>query len=156
MHLRSWCLCLSLLALLFVGFWSDPACAEPAEHLCTVTDVINSGGYTYIGCREGDREVWLALPEISIPIGESISFPDTPPLVNFRSKSLDRAFDRIHFVSGITRLGSDGRNLIPRDTTFSGTDDNGTEVFSDDPAKVPGRQQPTKTGKAVHKRTGND
>ena len=53
---------------------------------CNVSESIDSGGYTYIQCMEGNTEVWLAVPQIKVNKGENISFYETPPLVNFERK----------------------------------------------------------------------
>jgi len=117
-------------------------------HTCLVNEVTSTGGYTYIGCQEGSSQIWLATRQIDIQTGEQISFPDVPPMVNFISKSMSRTFPRISFVPGITRSGdtassstsgSPSKNNIAthNNDTYSGIDDNGTIVFTDDPSKAP-------------------
>lgn len=67
-----------------------------------VTQTMNAGGYTYVevAVKKGQK-TWLAVPEIQVGVGDSIEFPETPPLINFKSRTLDRTFDRISFVPGI-------------------------------------------------------
>lgn len=68
----------------------------------TVTQTMNSGGYTYVeAADEKGVKVWLALPETKVAKGDKIEFPETPPMVNFQSKTLNRTFDKILFVPGI-------------------------------------------------------
>ena len=34
-------------------------------------------------------------------VGDTIEFPDSPPMVNFQSKTLKRTFDKIIFAPGL-------------------------------------------------------
>jgi hypothetical protein len=68
----------------------------------TVSQTMNSGGYTYVeAADEKGVKVWLALPETKVAKGDKIEYPETPPMVNFQSKTLNRTFDKILFVPGI-------------------------------------------------------
>ena len=68
----------------------------------TVTQTMNSGGYTYVeAADEKGTKVWLALPEIKVAKGDKIEFPETPPLSNFQSKTLNKTFEKISFIPGI-------------------------------------------------------
>jgi len=68
----------------------------------TVSQTMNSGGYTYVEAAD-DKGVktWLALPEIKVKVGDSIEYPETPPLANFQSKTLNKTFEKISFIPGI-------------------------------------------------------
>jgi hypothetical protein len=67
-----------------------------------VTQTMNSGGYTYVeAADEKGVKTWLALPEIKVKVGDSIEFPETPPLANFQSKTLNKTFEKISFIPGI-------------------------------------------------------
>jgi hypothetical protein len=68
----------------------------------TVTQTMNSGGYTYVeAADEKGSKVWLALPEIKVAKGDKIEYPETPPLANFQSKTLNKTFEKISFIPGI-------------------------------------------------------
>jgi hypothetical protein len=68
----------------------------------TVAQTMNSGGYTYVeAADEKGVKVWLALPEIKVVKGDKIEYPETPPMINFQSKTLKRTFEKILFVPGI-------------------------------------------------------
>ena len=68
----------------------------------TVTQTMNSGGYTYVeAADEKGAKVWLALPELKIAKGDKIEYPETPPLANFQSKTLNKTFDKISFIPGV-------------------------------------------------------
>ncbi len=67
-----------------------------------VTQTMNSGGYTYVeAADEKGNKIWLALPELKVKVGDNIEYPETPPLSNFQSKTLNRTFEKISFVPGI-------------------------------------------------------
>ncbi len=68
----------------------------------TVAETMNSGGYTYVeAADEKGGKVWLALPETKVAKGDKIEYPDTPPMANFHSKTLNKTFDKILFIPGI-------------------------------------------------------
>jgi hypothetical protein len=67
-----------------------------------VTQTMNSGGYTYVeAADEKGQKLWLALPEVKVAVGDNIEYPETPPLANFQSKTLNRNFEKIAFIPGI-------------------------------------------------------
>jgi hypothetical protein len=68
----------------------------------TVTQTMNSGGYTYVeAADEKGEKIWMALPETKVAKGDKIEYPEMPPMVNFQSKTLNRTFEKILFVPGI-------------------------------------------------------
>jgi hypothetical protein len=71
----------------------------------TVTQTMNSGGYTYVEAADDKGvKVWLALPELKVAKGDKIEYPETPPLANFQSKTLNKTFEKISFIPGIRIL----------------------------------------------------
>jgi len=67
-----------------------------------VSQTMNSGGYTYVeAADEKGVKTWLALPEVKVKVGDSIEYPETPPLANFQSKTLNKTFEKISFIPGI-------------------------------------------------------
>ena len=72
-------------------------------HSGTVIESVNSGGYSYIQVEENGTRVWLAAPESVVKAGQLISWNSAAPMKNFNSPSLNRTFDEIYFVSGISR-----------------------------------------------------
>lgn len=68
----------------------------------TVTQTMNSGGYTYVeAADEKGVKIWMALPETKVATGDKIEYPEAPPMVNFQSKTLNRTFEKIFFIPGI-------------------------------------------------------
>ena len=67
-----------------------------------ISQTMNAGGYTYVEAADDKgQKLWLALPEIKVKVGDSIEYPETPPMQNFQSKTLNKTFDKIMFVPGI-------------------------------------------------------
>jgi len=70
--------------------------------IATVTETMNSGGYSYVeAVDEKGVKVWLALPVTNVVVGDKIEYPESPPMSNFQSKTLNKTFKEIHFIPGI-------------------------------------------------------
>lgn len=119
-------------------------------------------------CYDGTDDLWLATPQKWFEYGEKVTFEDVPAMVNFRSKSLGMTFPLIRFTPQVVKYGSLKSNSVDSDVStanngkttssnnediYSGTDDNGTLVFSDDPSKVKNIHTPNrkKTAKQSNK-----
>ena len=72
-----------------------------AGHKGKVVSTMNSGGYTYVEVEENGQKIWVAVMETKVKAGDVVEFPDSPPMVNFQSKSLKRTFDKIIFAPGL-------------------------------------------------------
>jgi len=76
--------------------------AAGAGKKATVTQTMNSGGYTYVeAADEKGVKVWMALPEMKVAKGDKIEYPEAQPMTNFQSKTLNRTFEKILFLPGI-------------------------------------------------------
>ena len=89
--------------ILFVDRIFDKATASQQIHSGTVIESMNSAGYSYIQVEENGTRVWLAAPESVVEAGQLIRWNSSAPMKNFSSSSLNRTFDEIYFVSGISR-----------------------------------------------------
>lgn len=76
-----------------------------AGHKGTVVETMNSGGYTYALVEENGQKLWVAVMETKVAKGDVVEFPDSPPMVNFQSKTLNRTFDKIIFAPGLRIAG---------------------------------------------------
>jgi len=65
----------------------------------TVTEVIDVAGYTYAEVDTGKEKVWAAGPPTPINKGDVVSFTSQMPMQNFHSKTLERDFSTIYFIS---------------------------------------------------------
>ncbi len=76
--------------------------AAAGNKKASVSQTMNSGGYTYVeAADEKGEKTWLALPEMKIAKGDKIEYPETPPLTNFHSKTLNKTFEKICFIPGV-------------------------------------------------------
>jgi hypothetical protein len=78
-------------------------------HKGQVASTVNAAGYTYIEVEEQGKKLWVAVMEAKVKKGDKVEFPDSPPMENFYSKSLNRTFDRIIFAPAI-RINGKGAN----------------------------------------------
>jgi hypothetical protein len=70
-------------------------------HKGTVVETMNAAGYTYVQVDEKGQKIWVAVMETKVKKGDTVEFPDSPPMINFQSKSLNRVFDKIIFAPGL-------------------------------------------------------
>jgi len=72
-----------------------------AGHKGKVVNTMDSGGYTYVEVEENGQKLWVAVMQTKVKVGDTVEFPDSPPMVNFQSKTLKRTFDKIIFAPGL-------------------------------------------------------
>jgi len=93
--------------ILFVSDIYDPATQAGAaggnrDSQGKVLSVNNAAGYSYLEVEmEGHTVFWLAVPETSVNVGDTISWQGGSMMRNFSSKSLNRTFDEILFAGGV-------------------------------------------------------
>mgnify|MGYP001572697392 CR=1 FL=1 len=71
----------------------------------TIAETMNSGGYTYALLKTGSKDSWIATGELPVKIGDRVSATIDMPMENFNSKTLNRNFPLIYFVTGVSRDG---------------------------------------------------
>lgn len=89
------------LALLLSLIVASPV-AWATHHSAEVMETMDSGGYTYAKVSEGQQQYWIAGPRTTIQAGDTISFTEQMSMPGFHSSTLNRSFDKLLFVSGIT------------------------------------------------------
>lgn len=71
-----------------------------------VIETMDAAGYTYMRVK-GDKEtVWAATDKMEIQVGDKVVVPPGEIMNGFKSATLNRTFDRIYFVSSITKEGA--------------------------------------------------
>lgn len=84
-----------------------PAPAAPADDASTgisgqVVETMNVAGYTYVLIDEGGKQTWVAGPATEVAVGDEVMVAEGGvPMVNYYSKTLDRNFEVVYFVSSI-------------------------------------------------------
>ncbi|MEA3224968.1 MAG: hypothetical protein U9Q07_03395 [Planctomycetota bacterium] len=71
-------------------------------HTAVVQEVLQATSYTYLNLKENDRDFWIAISKREIKAGETVSFAGGLEMKNFESKELQRTFESIYFVDGIS------------------------------------------------------
>lgn len=84
--------------------------AAPAADLKTFTgtvvETMNSGGYTYARLQAAGRDdVWIAASAVPMKTGDRLTVALDMPMQNFSSKTLQRTFPLIYFVSSVAPAG---------------------------------------------------
>ncbi|MDR4518874.1 MAG: hypothetical protein MRK00_16005 [Nitrosomonas sp.] len=64
-----------------------------------VLEILDTTGYTYMELENGDRRFWIAAPTTKVNLGDHIRFVESMSMENFTSKTLNRTFRRVIFVS---------------------------------------------------------
>lgn len=77
---------------------------QPGAFQGKVTQTMDSGGYTYVAISHNGEEVWAATNTMKVAVGDSVSFSTEQPMHNFTSKTLNRTFSTVYFVSAIHLL----------------------------------------------------
>ena len=72
---------------------------KTADNEGTVVSVIDTAGYTYMELENGGNRFWIAAPTTKVNKGDRIRFVQEMVMTNFTSKTLNRTFGTLIFVS---------------------------------------------------------
>lgn len=64
-----------------------------------VVSVIDTTGYTYIELENNGNKFWIAAPTTKVNKGDHIRFVENMVMTNFTSKTLNRTFSTLIFVT---------------------------------------------------------
>lgn len=64
-----------------------------------VIDIIDTTGYTYMELENGGNRFWIAAPTTKVNKGDHIRFIENMVMTNFTSKTLNRTFSTLIFVT---------------------------------------------------------
>ena len=73
-------------------------------HTVLVKEVLQTNGYTYLRVIENGKEDWLAVVKIPAKVGQTYTYDDAAPMMDFTSKELKRTFPKIYFLSKLTEV----------------------------------------------------
>jgi hypothetical protein len=65
-----------------------------------ILEIIDGGGYTFFQLENGGEKFWAATPPTQAKVGDEISLQPGIEMADFKSKSLNRTFERIYFSGG--------------------------------------------------------
>ena len=77
--------------------------ANPAMHEVKVEDVVQTSNYTYLQVSENNAEFWIAVNRQEAAAGEVYYYAEALEMNNFNSKELNRTFETVFFVQGISK-----------------------------------------------------
>ncbi len=69
-----------------------------------VLKVMNAGGYTYAKIQNSKGNLWLAMPQAKLKVGDTATFYPGTQMMNFHSDTLNRTFKKVMFTSGLVAL----------------------------------------------------
>ncbi len=64
-----------------------------------VLSSIDAGGYTYMELENGGNKFWIAAPTTKVSVGDHIRYVQNMVMTNFTSKTLNRTFGTLIFVT---------------------------------------------------------
>ena len=97
---------------------SDP---QPAEFSGKVVEKQDASVYTYIRLDDGaGNQIWAAVPQTQLEIGEQVALKGGMVMTNFSSKTLNRTFESIVFASGFVR-DSENKTAMTSGAASSGS-----------------------------------
>lgn len=66
-----------------------------------VIETMNAATYTYVLVDTGTTKAWAAAPEFAVKVGDTVVVADAMPMMNYRSKTLNRTFDAVYFSGNV-------------------------------------------------------
>ncbi|MCK9362540.1 MAG: hypothetical protein M0P74_02910 [Syntrophales bacterium] len=70
-------------------------------HKGKVLQKIDAAGYSYLEVEEKGKKLWVAVLQAEVKEGDIVEIPESPVMVKFTSRTLNRTFDEILFAGGI-------------------------------------------------------
>ena len=70
-----------------------------------ISEVVAAGNYSYLHVINEGKAIWLAIPRREIPVGTEVRYGQGTVMKSFYSSSLERTFDEVLFLGGVTVAG---------------------------------------------------
>lgn len=87
-------------------------------HVVSVNEVLYTSNYVYLNVSEGPEQYWVATNKIEANVGETYMYKGGLVKINFKSKELDREFDKVYFVNKV--VGKNGH--LPKEIGAANTE----------------------------------
>jgi len=130
----------------FLIFPTFVLAAETAPVTGTVAETIEAGGYVYIRL---ENALWIAANSFAVSRGDKVQYSGAMEMNDFHSKSLDKTFESILFVSeaGLVSDSSAAKAVTP----MAGHGSKAAQLQKPDTAEAPaaGEIKPLADGKTV-------
>jgi len=82
-----------------------PVAQDTLPNSGTVTEMIPAGQYTYLHVTRDGKGSWLAIPSRDVPVGTEIQYGEGAMMKDFYSRSQDRTFKEVLFLTGVMMAG---------------------------------------------------
>jgi len=73
------------------------------ERKAVVEEVLQTNAYTYLLMNENGEKDWIAIPKKDVNPGETYYYIQGLEMPDFKSKELNRTFDKVYFVESISK-----------------------------------------------------
>jgi hypothetical protein len=90
------------------------ASGPPPQTTGKVIETMDAGRYTYVQVDLGGEKIWAAAPQFQVEVGDDVILPEGAMMLDHYSKTLDRTFDVVYFVTFVAVTGEGGEAPIPR------------------------------------------
>ena len=89
--------------------------SNPAMHQVKVEEVVQASAYTYLKVKDNGTDYWMAVTNQEAAVGETYYYETALEMKNFKSKELNRTFETIYFVQGLSKqpIPAPGQTPIP-------------------------------------------
>jgi hypothetical protein len=81
------------------------------SHKVTVLEIIQTTSYTYLSVKEGDVTQWVAVPKMEAKVGDVFYYDNGMLMTNFKSKELDRTFEKVLFLESLRTTLKPGNDV---------------------------------------------
>jgi len=89
------------------------AAGAPPQTTGKVIETMNAGRYTYVQVDDGHQKIWAAAPKFQVEVGDDVIVPAGTAMAEHYSKTLDRTFDLVYFVTFVAVTSEGGEALTP-------------------------------------------
>ena len=120
--------------------------AETGPATGTVVETIDSGVYVYIKLDDG---IWIAANTFAVSKGDKVQYSGAMEMNDFHSKSLDRSFESILFVSEASLVNGDAVAKPAMPVMGHGSEDTQLQKPVTAQAPAAGEIKPLADGKTV-------
>jgi len=88
-----------------------PKSIAATSHKVVAEEVLQANKYTYLKAQESGKSIWIAIPKRELEIGKTYYYSQAMEMKDFHSKDLDRTFESVYFVSGLSESPAERSNL---------------------------------------------
>lgn len=81
-----------------------------ALHTVKVEEKTDASNYSYLKVSENNKEYWIAVPQMDVKPGETVSYSKFMEMKNFKSETLNKTFESVLFVDDAKK--GDGNQSI--------------------------------------------